>query len=1131
MKGVGGIRLPADHPERERLAGATDTNFAVGAGAGSGKTRILVDRITGLIDRGVDLDRIVAITFTEKAASELRERVREVLTGDSEDHSAEVETFRKVALGKVDLSQLTTIHSFCRSILATRPLEAGISPGFSVLDELESNLLLSAVASEEIKKLRETEDNDIEGVLLAGGRLADLLGLVQAIRRYPDLEVEFPHKGDESISDVIEALLDTARTIVSFKDLVPEADGLLQQAIKLLDRAPYMCGKAEDVYSRAAVLDRIKIHRNIGAKDKWNATEETRAAFETLKPAWRALADRRKKAIAGFKSEQLTCMIERAQKIIEIYAARKAELGALDFDDLLIKTRDLLESEREVSEQIKNTFDYILVDEFQDTDPVQARIVLRLAEGAGKRAGQAEEAIPSPGRLFLVGDANQSIYRFRRADLSVFKQARHQLLKSGEEGRLGTNFRSSPELVTIANHIFPELLGGSEYRALDPFRNRDGEGSAVTLLDLDPLLEDMMRDDPEGSKPGREVVRIAEARALAGWIIQQMKSGRAVSARDCEEWRELTYSDIAILVRTYTGVDVFERELERCGIPYRISGGRTFFQRLEILQTLPVLRAIADPGDKVAVVAALRSPYFGVSDESLVRWVAGGTAFTYLDFREPGEGDTSEQTFFDEEVDRPLFKACNILAGLYRDSSHLSPSALLRQLYDRTRAVPLHALKPDGDRRLANLLKLLDLVTAYEEAAIGLTDSGSEEIGTLNGLVSYLEEQQRAAVEEESALVDEEGDAVTLMTIHSAKGLEFPVVAILDRDYRSSVRDAAIPLRDKGMVAVKSGRLKPLNWDDYEATEKVEQQQEARRLLYVAFTRARDHVVTCGRRSTRPEEKAFLAPLENVLRELADKSSDWEADLVEWVTPPEPELHDTLPHRLPSGLDEPSPDVIDVAVRKRTEESNDWLEAVRRAHRQPVMRASWIPRISEMTGEAMPSGEFETGAMVDITGTRWYARLRGIRVHTAMELVTGYREEPAKACHIVGEPGDPSELVEEVCTLVGKGVELLDQSLSEGWNVVAAEWPLLLGSAQGALSELLGEEVDVLTGTVDLIMADPDGNLLVVDYKTGRMSAEFMREKYGGQLHAYRVMLEISTGCSVSSEIWDLHGGERLPLA
>ena len=883
-------RVPADQEVRTRLVNDLETSFAVGAGAGSGKTRVLVDRIIQLVDSGRELDRIVAITFTEKAAAELRERVRNVLADPFAGESPEIAERRRRALGKVDLSQLTTIHSFCRSILARHPLEAGITPGFTILDALQSDILLDEAGAVIIDAMRDEADKDLEDVLMGGGSLAGLRDLVKAIRRYPDLKPEIPEFTAESADRILSDLFKTAGEIVSSAEGVSEADTLLGQARNILRTEPLVSAGVFDSHDLVALLEGAAIHKNAGNKGNWKANPETEATFARLKSEWKSLSVRRDEMAAQYQGRHLGYFIAKAELINKEYERRKSELGALDFDDLLMKTSELLESQPLVAREIKRGFATILVDEFQDTDPIQARIVLRLAEAVEIHAEEQTAVVPEKGRLFLVGDANQSIYRFRRADRSVFRRACSQLLENGVEERLEVNFRSTPGLVTVANSMFGDLLETGEYHDLIPFREEHGSSPAVTILDLDPLLAE---DDHENGGNGDSLtpeIRRAEAAALAWWIRSQIDAGMVVRDKVTGKFRAIDYGDVAVLVRTYTGVDLFEDEFDRYDIPYRMSGGKAFFHRLEILQTLPVLQAVADPGDQTAIVAAYRSPCFGVSDESLVRWAATGYPFSYLEVEDRPVDDTFIAENLDREADAPLLQARQILAQLNRDTEIIPPSGILWRLFEVTRVLPLHAMKPDGDRRIANLLKLLDLAFVYEEAAAGLHEGGLEEHVSLGGLVRYLEEQRRAAVEEESALAEADGGMVTILTIHSAKGLEFPVVALLDRAYSSSFRDEAIPDHSRRTSTVKGAGFKPPDWDEKKDAETAQQEEEAKRLLYVAFTRAGDHVVICGRHSEGTEDlrngRQFLAPLEASLRDLIDTGNqrDGTAGLIEWAT-------------------------------------------------------------------------------------------------------------------------------------------------------------------------------------------------------------------------------------------------------
>ncbi len=977
----------------------------------------------------------------------------------------------------------------------------------------------------EVERLRASTESTLQGPLLAGAGLGSLRDLVKAVLRFPDLETEMPGEGFESIDDVIGDLLDTAREIVGFADQVKGRDTLIGQASEVISRAAALTDPASDIHDRAGILGPLKVGATAGAKTKWEKDEEAGIAFGRLKPAWGGLSGRKKAAIAGYESTMLRIMVEIAEEIGAIFRRRKEEMGALDFDDLLLATERLLESDDGIAREIKEQYRCILIDEFQDTDPIQARIVMRLAEAPEVRAETLAEAVPAEGRLFLVGDTNQSIYRFRRADLALFRQVREQVLKAGTEARLAVNFRSRPGLVNLANRLFRDILPEGDYHDLSAWRDEGDSAPVVSLLDLDPVLERMGPGDEERG-PKTDDLRIAEARALAGWIESRIAGRMHIPDRESGEDRPLDYGDIAILVRTYTGVRIFERELERYGIPCRLTRGREFFHRLEIVQTIPVLRALADPSDEVAIVAALRSPYFGVSDESLVRLAASAGSFSYLeDLAAVPDGH------LDPEEDAPLLVAREILADLHHDTSFMAPSEVLRAIFDRTRALPLHALKPDGERRMANLLKLLDIAGAWEEAATTLAGAGAAEAGTLPGLARYLEKQQQAAVEEESGLVGEGGGAVTIMTIHSAKGLEFPVVALLDRSYSPTFKDTAIPDREQGTVAVRDARLKPYDWPDRKSAEEEEQDREGKRMLYVAFTRAREHVVVCSRSSEVEAGKGFLQPLEYGLRKLAEEEMS-EGGLVEWVSPPEPEQVELRHHRLPRDLTAPTDEEIMVAVGHREEARTAWRQVVKQAWLSRAARASGLGR-----WQGDEPGSEESGGDFPIERSSWYAKLRGTRVHEAMELLLSGEANAGEVCRLVADPADPAGLEDECRQLVENGLALMETAGSEGWLPMAAEWPMAAAEWPMAVTDIpdelisfAGTDISVLTGTADLILENASGDLLIVDYKTGIISNGALKDRYQGQLMAYRMLLTGVSGRPVSSEIWALSTSERVTI-
>jgi len=1102
-----------------------ETGFAVGAGAGSGKTRVLVDRVLALVDRGVPLDEMVAITFTEKAASELRERVRQELARPPDPPDPEVADRRDQALAGLELAQLTTIHGFCRSILATRPVEAGISPGFRVLDALEARLLLEEVTAQARDELYGGEVEGLEEALLSGLEPAGLPDLVRGVLRYPELETRVEVPAAEEPGAVLTALQDLAKRTVEAADGIPPGDRLVGQAVEVAAALTGLEDRPRDPIAAADLLAAIKIDARAGNKGNWSGREEV---LTRLKEAWKDLKGRQQAVQSARQETALAWGVAWARRIAAVYRERKARMGALDFDDLLTVTRDLLEGEPGVTRGLRKQFTHLLVDEFQDTDPLQAEIILRLAEEEESFARSAWETVPGPGRLFLVGDVHQSIYRFRRADLEVFRTVRSRLLQWGEAVRLRTSFRSRPALVGLANDLFTGFLPGDPYESLEPYREEVLPGAVVRLLDLDPLLGEGEVDT--------ETVRQAEARAVAGWLYQQRQAGREIADPVTGQARPLTYSDVAVLVRTYTGTKTYEDEFERYRIPFRVAGGRAFFARSEVHQTLALLTALADPSDEAATVAALRSPYLGISDDELTLWAASGRTFEArpgIRKREAGAGPSGD-----------LPAALDLLGHLQLEARRLSPSQMIRRLWEVTRSLPLHALKPDGRRRLANLLKLLDLAAAWEGAAATLTEAGEGPIPGLAGLVTWLAEQQTAAAEGESELATEPDDGgpegrpgpgqVTLMTIHAAKGLEFPVVVLLDRAYQPRFLDQVIPDREQGRVVVSGAGLKPSDWETLKERERAAQDEESRRLLYVAFTRAREQVVLCGRRSSPLEEdanqaKGFLAPLEQAL---AARAAGGDERIV-WETPGTPPEEPLRAHRLPRDPGEPDPEQVREASERQERGLTEWTARVAAA-RRPRLRSA-----SQLTGP-YPEGafpEFEEGdpgtdeVVAGPQEPRWWAMLRGSRVHEALRRVVTRTESAAEAAWAVARAGDPEGLTPQVIRYVEVGVGLLAQAAGEGWRPVGAECPLLAATAglPGSLTGL-GEEVATLVGVADLILEAPDGRLLVVDHKTDPGLADHLVAHYRPQLEAYRAALCAAVGRPVEAELWSLEEGLRIPL-
>ena len=806
-------RTPKDQAVRDRIITDLDTSFAVEAGAGTGKTALLTARMIEAVRTGrAKLAEIVAITFTERAANELRSRVRDELqtlfveaTGDEAERLSD-------ALAAVDVAHISTIHSFASEILRERPVEAGVDPGFEIAEGLTAGLLFDEVWARWLRRQLADESGPLRPAFLAGLSATHLKEFARFLVDNPGLE---PSGGESDVGPALDKFtgefVDRARRLHAWMQTeCPSHDctcckrsSAAAQAVVGIEDIP-----PDEQMIRAVSLPKLVTTRPQKAcKDK----EQRQRCMAELAELERIAGD-----LVGPAAHAIVLGAAGVlQGMVEAYGSAKLERALLDFDDLLLKARGLLHGDKAVRAYFQRRFKMILVDECQDTDPLQTEIVFFLAEDGAKAADWRDVRI-TPGKLLFVGDPKQSIYRFRRADIETYEEAKQIVARSGELLEISQNFRSSASCVQWFNAVFAELIQRPDdgayqpaYIALDAWRQ--DAGPAVTAL-----------KPPDGMTFGAiDEARTAEARAVTTEIKAMVERGDTVLDRETREPRPMTYGDVALLFRARTSFDIYERALGSAGVPFRAVSGRGFFAKQEVLELRVVLAAVERPFDEVAVVAALRTSILGVSDDELAEAAPGG--FNYLQ-RDTGGGSHVDGAF-------------RLLRTWHQARSSGSMPGLVQSVLGQTKALELFYLKPGGEQRAANLTKVIDAARAFEQTA------GA----TFGGFVRWLDEMSTAAEEEESPLAADDGTFVKLLTIHKAKGLEFPVVILSDIAGSLTRGAKRVVNRQEGTYDVQLGSSKlgveTAGFQDAADYEAVRDEAEARRILYVAATRARDRLV------------------------------------------------------------------------------------------------------------------------------------------------------------------------------------------------------------------------------------------------------------------------------------------------
>lgn len=811
--------IPEDEAIRERVRSEPGTSFVISAGAGTGKTTLLIDRMVNIVLTGfLKLDQIAAVTFTENAATTLKLRLRDALeSARAAADDPAVVARASDGLATIERAQVSTIHALCTAMLQERPIESGVTPGFRVADEALSDFIFEEAWEEWLQDRLTGHDDLLEAVILSRIPLertspfGDPMTLRKLARRLVWQRDLAPHIAEAAIDPRPVHAWFVAK-IARAQELIegrPDADTLVA-AVRALAAEIDKTAEMEDA-DLIVALRSLRVRKGLGNKRMWKADE----AFDECRAITLEIAERgaswEKEKNAAFYSGLVVAL----QGVQAIYERRKNEAGVLDYVDLLVKAAEALRGNGSLRSYFRRKFRAIIVDEYQDTDPLQVEIIETLA---GFGAASSDDASIGPASYVVVGDPKQSIYRFRRADASIFAAAcSAALTREGVElVSLTQNFRSTPAILRFVNRLFAATIkmsphGQPDYEALVPSPNIADEPSLLALKFEVPTEADSS-------------VLEAEASAIAAFVAAAQKG--TLQVRDGDGVRKSRAGDVLILARRLTQIRPLEQALERASVPFVVDGGRSFFLRSEVVETYAVLRAIDDPSDTTSLVAALRSSFFGVSDRSIAEWRFAGQELQILG-AEPAVDD----------VGRALY----LMRQLYDERTRLPPAALIEKLFDDSSIfAALHAAERGSTARaqprIANLKKVVHLARQAED--LGLL--------TLRGFNLLLKNRLEGAGEEPDLPSSRPGDPHTarVMTIHKAKGLEAPVVVLYDCLDRFSPRVDTVPLREEGKIALGFVKdCQPPDWDVLVRKEEVRLSEETHRLRYVACTRARDWLV------------------------------------------------------------------------------------------------------------------------------------------------------------------------------------------------------------------------------------------------------------------------------------------------
>jgi ATP-dependent exoDNAse (exonuclease V) beta subunit len=840
-----------------------DGDITVKASAGTGKTTALtrkyLEELKKVTDKGyVRVGQLAAITFTEKTAAEMRKRLRETLTeeikrlgaiiglkgssANMDDADSGVGDDKKLLTHLIRQRQalqtayISTVHSFCARLLKENPLTARVDPAFTVIDEWEAaDLLERAAKNVTLNRLRAGEKGTERLTLMLGftAKGEGTLGLVETLMKLIPL-ARSAHRTPDGIAKFYEGLVekllaDSGPAPKGLLALIPSL--LLEGAKTSLERkfgaelAAMSDENPDEPFSSVHTAMRLLVMAKSLEEGIGDRKDKSAGAHVIGKEAVKLMRLAAGPALETEIKKDITALALILSEVRREYDDAKEKLSALDFDDLEEKALDLLRHGGDPEKRRFARFQRVLVDEFQDTNELQREIITALAR---------------PGGLFIVGDMKQSIYGFRGTDFTVFQSLSEKITTgSGKGFRLRENRRSTPSLIRFTNGFFqqlmrPEIENGAGFvfdpqvDGLLPTRSGDGVGAIIRLS---------IAGDANTAE-----TRLLEAAALASLIREMADGGSTVAERDGAP-RPARYGDMALLLRKFGNLSVFENAFRHAGIPYQVVKGKGFYTAQEVMDITSLLSFIDNQSDTFSLLCALRSPLAGLSDVtlySLCRDVEGEerdpAGIIIGDIPIPSEINDGEKEKIRLFIERS--------EQWRKVKGRLSIFELMETALAQTGYQAVMMGRFQGEQKAANLQKLIDHARAYEKRA------GA----SLGGFVSAINKKQEkgGGGDAEAVVLGPGMNAVSIMTIHQSKGLEFPIVALGDLGSPGKTNRGRTFFHPRHGLAVQYYEERSAEWVkgpvflDIEKRMKEADIEEEKRLLYVAMTRARDTLILSG---------------------------------------------------------------------------------------------------------------------------------------------------------------------------------------------------------------------------------------------------------------------------------------------
>lgn len=1155
-------------PEQHQAIFTFDQNLMVTAGAGSGKTRVLVERYLALLDHHQDweLAQIVAITFTEKAAREMRDRVRLAINQKMKVNPQRWQRYEAA----LDSARISTIHALCGQILRSNPVEARLDPAFEVLDEVEARLYK-----------REAVEQTLNNLVKSNGPAVTLLLQypIQSIRTVllnfasrattfsanpTNLKTEWSTWWEKDTRQILsrihqdEMLKEALQWPDYYEGNPPHSDKMWANwEIVLANRELLFSADSSDVFGGFQNL--LAMNFQGGSAKSWGGKDVFEACKSALKTI-REKAEHYLKAILPPLNEvderalELLPLWEMAIREVQAtYEQFKSQTDLLDFDDLEQLTLQLLRDYPHVAARYAHPdhgeFKHIMVDEFQDTNDAQRQIIYALC------GIQPNASTSAQGKLFVVGDPKQSIYAFRGADVSVFGDVQQDLLRSGGvEFTLSTSFRTHQRLVAMNNHLFGHILQptagptapytvglGKPMKATRP--SAEHHQTPVTLL----LMQRPESDDKD-KRWNSQKMHEWEALEIATQIHRMVKRQTPIWDKGQQKYRPMHYGDITLLFRSRTHMPRYESVFQTQEIPYITVGGIGYYEQQEVWDLMNLLRVLHNPMDNLALASILRSPMFGVSDEGLyvLRSVEQDNQPLPLWDMLLAETPSIEALPLSEHDKTPLANAQYVLQMLHGLAGRITIAELLTQALELTAYEATLMALPNGARRQANITKLLSIARR----------SGRVSLSEFN---AYLNDIQASEARESEAPIEVEG-VVTLMTVHASKGLEFPVVIVPDASWMRRNNERPYLIVDP-LIGPICRVPNPDTEDDeafvepfaYQLAQKYQEEREAaelKRLFYVAATRAQDYLVMSGQ-VVKGEHwlyqfcEALQVNIEDLPPTTTPHSINYEWGNLEIVVPvPQPDFEHTTQFESPSEL---------------------WEQlSIKSANATPHLLPTTLPLLAPIPSINVRSVRHINATQLEKLGQASYERPEYAGYASFRSMLLHDQPRPIPNIIPLGEERPvPRRIVGDIVhriLKIGIGIDhpQLDALLAsyawdrgitdEGQRQQAlamarelleqynrSEIPSFLANADQVYREIefvYERGKYIIHGIIDVLYYYKD-QWYVLDYKTASVSADYVAwhaKRYRYQLGAYAAAVEERIGQIPKVWLYYLHSGKKYEI-